>query len=177
MHDAPVAQQRGFLTPPNRMYCLSVSSLVLSAHSTCGPRFRSGKQCKASPLCAACCTCCTACASNHRLLTPLLKDANWRRRACITFPVLQPHVLLRELRSREQIATERLRGKSVRECSNAAARALGIVRDFSRIEIFGRPRVCTTPQCREYDTLARKIRTAPCRKLAENAAKTGLFTV
>jgi hypothetical protein len=84
------------------------------------------------------------------------------------------YVLLRELRSQEQIATERLRGKSVRECSNAAARALGIVRDFSRIEIFGRPRVCTTPQCREYDTLARKIQIVACRKLAENAAKTGL---
>ena len=177
MHDsAPVAQQRGFLTPPNRMY--TAPPLVLSAQSTCGPRFRSRKQSKASPLCAACSTCCAACASNHRLLTLLLSSMMLIGEDAPALDSCNAHVPLRELRSQEQIATERLRRrKSVRECSNAAARALGIVRDFSRIEIFGRPRVCTTPQCREYDTLARKIQTAPCRKLAENAAKTGLCTV
>ena len=62
-------------------------------------------------------------------------------------------------------------GKSGGECSNAAARVLGIVRDFSWIEIFGRPRVSsaenTTLWHEKYEP------TGSSQKLAENVAKSG----
>ena len=63
-------------------------------------------------------------------------------------------------------------GKSGGECSNAAARVLGIVRDFSWIEIFGRPRVSsaenTTLWHEKYEP------TGSSQKLAENVAKSGV---
>ena len=61
-------------------------------------------------------------------------------------------------------------GKSGGECSNAAARVLGIVRDFSWIEIFGRPRVSSAenttlwPEKYETDRLVAEISRKCCKK-------------